>query len=63
MRALILCPACGSDRLIPLNFSPPRRRDRYLGQPESEPLPVIKCIGCGARNCVSIKVHRALSSD
>lgn len=62
MRALILCPVCGSDRLIPLNFSPFQRRDRYFGQSESKPLPMMKCIGCGERNHVSINAHRALSS-
>jgi hypothetical protein len=63
MRDLTLCPACGSDRLIPLNFSPPQRRDRYLGQPESKRLPMVKCVGCGERNYVSVKVQRALYRD
>jgi hypothetical protein len=58
---LILCPACGSDRLIPLSFGPPWRNDRFLGQPEADLRPVIKCIRCGERSYVSIKVHKALS--
>jgi hypothetical protein len=60
---MILCPACGSDRVIPLSFPPPWRHDRHLGQREAEPIPVIKCIRCGERSYVSIKVHRSLSSD
>jgi hypothetical protein len=60
--AMILCSACGSDRLIPLSFAAPWRHDRYLGHPESKPLPVIKCIRCGKRTYVSVRVHRSLSS-
>jgi hypothetical protein len=46
MRTLILCPACGADRLVPLNF--PQFR------PEAGPgaafrRPIAKCSGCGER--------------
>ena len=37
--AMILCPTCGSDRLIPLTFPPPWRHGRYFGQPEAKPIP------------------------
>jgi DNA-directed RNA polymerase subunit RPC12/RpoP len=54
----VVCPNCGSDRLIPLSFPPPWRRVRHLGQAELGPRPVIKCVQCGQRNYISIKVHR-----
>lgn len=45
--ALVRCPRCGKDRLIPLTFGVP--------QPDSDPppdlpeRPVMKCVGCGKR--------------
>jgi hypothetical protein len=60
---MILCPHCGSDRVIPLSFAPPWRHEHFLGQPEAEPRPIIKCIRCGERSYVSINVHRGLSGD
>ena len=46
MHTLILCPACGADRLIPLSFP--------QFQPEAGPAaafrrPIAKCCACGER--------------
>jgi hypothetical protein len=46
MRRLILCPTCGADRLIPLNF-PIYHRDP--GPEVVLDRPVAKCCACGER--------------
>jgi DNA-directed RNA polymerase subunit RPC12/RpoP len=56
---LLICPACGSDRLIPLTFGTVLADDR----PDLERRPVAKCADCGERTYVSAKVHRALSLE
>lgn len=55
---MVLCPACGSDRLIPLTFGSVRGNDR-IDLPRR---PVAKCVDCGERSYVTAKAHQALSS-
>jgi hypothetical protein len=44
---LVLCPRCGTDRLIPLTFSGLRPdADSQADLPER---PLMKCVGCGER--------------
>jgi DNA-directed RNA polymerase subunit RPC12/RpoP len=59
MRGLVRCPACGSDRLIPLTFGTVTAEDRI----DVERRPVAKCADCGERTYVSAKAHRELSPD
>jgi len=56
---LILCPACGSDPLIPLTFTSAQNEDK-IDLPRR---PVAKCLACGERTYVSAKAPRALSQD
>lgn len=45
--ALVRCPRCGTDRLIPLTFSAPRPdADPPADLPER---PLMKCVACGER--------------
>jgi hypothetical protein len=46
MRAVIVCPGCGADRLIPLTF-PVYRRE--AGPGVMLRCPMAKCSGCGQR--------------
>lgn len=46
MRAVIVCPGCGADRLIPLTF-PVYRREAGPGVMLRRPM--AKCSGCGQR--------------
>jgi len=48
--SLVLCPGCGSNRLLPLTFDI-FEVDEILGQPPVAVLerPVVKCVGCGRR--------------
>jgi hypothetical protein len=46
MRTLILCPACGADRLIPLTF---RQHQPEAGPPAAYRYPIAKCCACGER--------------
>jgi DNA-directed RNA polymerase subunit RPC12/RpoP len=55
---MVLCPACGSDRLIPLTFGSVLGNDRT----DLTRRPVAKCADCGERTYVTAKAHRALSS-
>jgi DNA-directed RNA polymerase subunit RPC12/RpoP len=59
MRDLILCPACGSDRLIPLTFVTVLTDDRT----DLPRRAVAKCATCGERTYITAKAHRALSAD
>lgn len=45
IRPLILCPKCGSDRLIPLTFTP-ALGEEWVDLPRR---PVAKCANCGQR--------------
>jgi DNA-directed RNA polymerase subunit RPC12/RpoP len=56
---MIVCPACGSDRLIPLTFGSVLGNDRT----DLPRRPVAKCADCGKRTYVTATAHRALSSD
>ena len=58
-RASVVCPTCGSDRLIPLTFVPALGTDRA----ELPKRPVAKCAACGERTYVSVRIHRSLSRD
>jgi DNA-directed RNA polymerase subunit RPC12/RpoP len=40
------CPACGSDRVIPLSFPPVVRDEILIATPER---PIAKCVECGHR--------------
>lgn len=60
---MVVCRSCGSDRLIPLSFPAPWRKDVPLGQPEPELLPVIKCVRGGERSYARIEVHQAIPED
>jgi hypothetical protein len=60
---VLVCSHCGSDRLIPLTFPPPWRAGRFLRQLEADSRPMIKCIRCGERTYVSVKIHRSLSEE
>jgi hypothetical protein len=46
MRTLILCPACGDDRLIPLNFP---QFEPDAGPDVAFRRPIAKCSTCGER--------------
>lgn len=57
--AMVVCPKCGSDRMIPLTFVSALGEDRT----EMPRRAIAKCASCGERACVSVKAHRALSED
>jgi hypothetical protein len=48
---MIVCPACGSGRLIPLTFGSVLRNER-IDMPSR---PVAKCVDCGERSYVIAK--------
>ena len=52
MRGLIVCPACGADRLIPLTFGAVLGNDR-IDPPRR---PAAKCADCGERSHISAKL-------
>jgi hypothetical protein len=55
----IVCPTCGSDRLIPLTVVTVLTEDR-IDLPRR---PVAICAACGKRTYVSVNAQRALSPD
>ena len=48
-RTMVLCPLCGSDRLIPLTFARNQCGDANRGRIKEPQRQVAKCIGCGER--------------
>jgi hypothetical protein len=53
--AMVVCPHWGSDRLIPLSFPQLWREVRHLGQTETRPRPIIKCVRYGEPIYVSLR--------
>jgi hypothetical protein len=59
---VIRCPHCGSDRLIPLTFSPYRREDRHQGRSDEPVRRVAKCVSCGERISSRTTIREGLPS-
>jgi hypothetical protein len=60
---VVICPHCGSSRLIPLTFASYRREDRHEGRSDEPVRPVAKCVGCGEQIYTSPTLNRALASS
>jgi hypothetical protein len=58
MDTLILCPACGADRLIPLSF--PQLRAQ-AGPATAFRHPIAKCCACGTRVFAHLDARSLLS--
>jgi DNA-directed RNA polymerase subunit RPC12/RpoP len=56
---MLTCPKCGSERLIPLTFVPPLGKEKV----DVPNRPIAKCVACGERTFVSVRIHRSLSSE
>ena len=57
---MILCPACGADRLIPLTFPVYRRN---AGPEVRYRRPMAKCSGCGERVFAHVVARPAHTAD
>lgn len=58
--AMLSCPKCGADRLVPLTFPVYRR------EAGSEPIlrrPMAKCAGCGERIYAHIAISQAAPTE